>query len=115
MLCKSGEMTILDDQDPDANAFRHLATGFLEGRLSGYPILGDLIRAFSDVVGREERGVGRQNFQYGPALTEFANMAALVSPALYRLLTQHFPLPTPRHLKYVLATCRNLFSFGEHD
>ena len=59
-----------------------------------------MMSALAELMDREERGVGRQNFQYGPSLVEFANMCAIISPELYRLLAQHFPLPTIRHLKY---------------
>lgn len=45
---------------------------------------------------REERGVGLQNFQYTPALDEFAHICAITSPETYRLLRRHLPLPTIR-------------------
>ena len=88
-------------KSPDATAYTRLAVGLIEGKLSGYPIVGDLLKALASRLDREERGVGLQNFQYGASLTEFANLAAIISPELYRLLAQHLPLPTLRHLKYV--------------
>ncbi|KAI0363681.1 hypothetical protein BV20DRAFT_957785 [Pilatotrama ljubarskyi] len=78
-----------------------LALALLQGKLSGYPVVGDIMRAAAIQVDRDERGVGRQNFQYGVVLTEFANMCAIASPELYRSLSKHLPLPTPRHLKRV--------------
>ena len=89
-------------QDPDATAYARLAAGLANGALSGYPVVGNMMSALAELMDREERGVGRQNFQYGPSLVEFANMCAIISPELYRLLAQHFPLPTIRHLKYAL-------------
>lgn len=86
-------------QSPDATAYKRLAVGLLEGKLSGYPIVSDLLRALAEQVDREERGVGRQNFKYGPTLNEFAHMAAIISPELYRILSKHLPLPALRHLK----------------
>lgn len=76
-----------------------LAAGLMEGRLDGYPVVGDMMKALAEVMDRDTRGVGRQNFQYGPSLFEFANICAITSPELYRTLSKHFPLPTIRHLK----------------
>ena len=89
-------------QDSKASVYARLASGILEGKLSGYPIVSDLLEALAEDMDRQERGVGRQNFKYGPSLTQFANMCAIVSPELYRILTKHMPLPTLRHIRYVL-------------
>lgn len=57
------------------------------------------MRALAELLDREERGVGLQNFRYGSSIIEFANMCSIISPELYRLLTEHLPLPTIRSLK----------------
>lgn len=81
--------------------YARLASGILEGKLAGYPIVGDLLEALAEDMDRQGRGVGRQNFKYGPSLFQFASMCAIVSPELYRILTKHLPLPSLRHLRYV--------------
>ncbi|KAJ3007533.1 hypothetical protein NUW54_g3516 [Trametes sanguinea] len=95
-----GLEAIVMTEDPDASAYARLATGLLDGRLSGYPVIGDMMKALAELLDREDRGVGRQNFHYGPSLVEFANMCAITSPELYRILSQYFPLPTIRHLNF---------------
>ncbi|KAI0664773.1 hypothetical protein C8Q70DRAFT_904467 [Cubamyces menziesii] len=113
-----GLESILMTEDPDATAYARLAAGLANGALSGYPVVGNMMSALAELMDREERGVGRQNFQYGPSLVEFANMCAIISPELYRLLAQHFPLPTIRHLKktqnvapkFPLSVCSDTFT-----
>ena len=80
----------------------------MDGELAGYPIVQDLLRAMAMHMDRERRGVGMQNFMYGASLLEFANMSAIISPALYRILQKHLPLPTIRHLKYILSSLLTL-------
>ncbi len=48
---------------------------------------------------RKHRGVGLQNFSYGPALREFANMRVILSPEVYSKLGVHFLLSNIRSLK----------------
>ncbi len=59
----------------------------------------DLVSALVEKQKREEQGVGMQNFTYGPALREFANMCAIMSPEVYRKLATHFRLPDIRSIK----------------
>ena len=66
----------------------------------GHAVLRDMFKASLEIHGREERGVGRQNFHYGPALVEFANVALLTSPQVYRVAFKTLGvLPTERALK----------------
>lgn len=79
----------------------------------------ELVKAMVDVEDRNERGVGMQNFKYGPALLEFAHTCAIVSPTLYRSLQSQFKLPAPRTLGLVLCTnasqCLSLLIHPEAD
>lgn len=63
-----------------------------------------------DAADRKGRGVGKQNFLYGPALREFANTCAILSPTVYRELEKSFQLPHIRTLKYV--RCSALILMG---
>lgn len=58
----------------------------------------ELVKAMVDAEDRNERGVGMQNFKYGPALLEFAHTCAIMSPTLYRSMQSRFQLPAPRTL-----------------
>ncbi|KAI0323200.1 hypothetical protein GY45DRAFT_1265012, partial [Cubamyces sp. BRFM 1775] len=62
---------------------------------------------------RQEGGVRRQNFKYGPSLTQPANMCAIVSPQPHHILTKHMPLPTLWHILYLpqfpLSVCKETF------
>ncbi|KAI0671454.1 hypothetical protein C8Q78DRAFT_1153176 [Trametes maxima] len=93
------DMLINPETRDEASAYMRLARGLLNGELSGYPIAAPLVKALALTMDREQRGVGRQNFEYGPTLTEFANICAITSPELYRTLSDNLSLPTIRHLK----------------
>ncbi|CDO73700.1 hypothetical protein BN946_scf185015.g28 [Trametes cinnabarina] len=60
---RQGLEAIVMSEDPDASVYARLATGLLKGQLSGYPIVGDLMKALAQLMDREERGVRQQNFQ----------------------------------------------------
>ena len=68
---------------------------------NGHTALLDIVKAMVELEDRKERGVGKQNFNYGPALIEFAHTCAIISPELYRTLQTHMQLPALRSLKYV--------------
>ena len=68
---------------------------------NGHTALLDIVKAMVELEDRNERGVGKQNFNYGPALIEFAHTCAIISPELYRTLQTHMQLPALRSLKYV--------------
>lgn len=80
----------------------------MDGRLSkDFDVLKDMFSAVQQLHQREERGVGRQNFQYGNSLLEFSHIALSTSPQLYRTMRQTLKaLPTERALKYVLISCQ---------
>lgn len=65
----------------------------------GYGVFKDLFGAMVDLADRQSRGVGLQNFHYGPSLLEFANLAAIISPELYRMTAKYLQLPDFRTLK----------------
>ncbi|KAH9896485.1 hypothetical protein C8Q73DRAFT_642433, partial [Cubamyces lactineus] len=117
-----GLESLILSQDSKVSVYARLASGILEGKLSGYPIVSDLLEALAEDMDRQERGVGRQNFKYGPSLTQFANMCAIVSPELYRILTKHMPLPTLRHIRrtqnaapqFPLSVCEETFLAVAH-
>ncbi|KAI0329285.1 hypothetical protein GY45DRAFT_1253214 [Cubamyces sp. BRFM 1775] len=112
-----GLESLILSEDRKATVYARLASGILDGKLSGYPIVGDLLEALAENIDREERGVGKQNFKYGPSLTQFANMCAIVSPELYRILAKHLPLPTLRQIRrtqnsiprFPLSVCEETF------
>lgn len=66
----------------------------------GYQVFQDMFGAMADLANRQSRGVGLQNFRYGASLLEFANLAAIVSPELYRMTAKQLQLPDIRTLKY---------------
>ena len=79
--------------------FLKFAIGVHQGKYDNNRVFLDMVLAVVQLESREERGVGRQNFLYGPAIREFANTALSVSPELYRYLRPVIPLPDPRDLK----------------
>ncbi len=66
----------------------------------GHTVFLELIKAMVETQDRADRGVGKQNFNYGPALIEFAHTCVITSPELYRALQMHLQLPAPRTLGY---------------
>jgi hypothetical protein len=49
----------------------------------------------------EERGVGKQNFQYAPAWEEMCHIIRIHSPRAYRSLKEYLPMPDERTLRCV--------------
>ncbi|KAJ3554974.1 hypothetical protein NM688_g2825 [Phlebia brevispora] len=95
-----GIKDLIESDNPDASIFLRFAVAILQKDEFGKdePFI-DLVKAMLLKWEREERGVGMQNFDYGPALREFANMCAIMSPEVYRRLRTHFQLPDIRTLK----------------
>lgn len=75
------------------------ALGVLDGKYKDHSIFTGLVDAMVNARDREERGIGLQNFEYTPALDEFAHICAITSPEAYRLLQKHIPLPTIRNFQ----------------
>ena len=73
----------------------------MNGELGGgTDVMKDIFQALLELKDRSERGVGKQNFTYGAALLEFANIALIISPQLYRVLVKTLGvLPNERSLK----------------
>lgn len=73
----------------------------MNGKLGkGTDVLKDIFQALLELKKRNDRNVGKQNFTYGASLLEFANIALIISPQLYRVLTNVLgPLPNERSLK----------------
>ena len=84
------------------SVYARFASAILESKLFGYPNVSDILVVLAEDMDRQEQGIGRQNFKYGPSLTQSANMCVMVSPQLYRILVKRMPLPTLRHIQYVL-------------
>ncbi|ETW76738.1 hypothetical protein HETIRDRAFT_422128 [Heterobasidion irregulare TC 32-1] len=48
---------------------------------------------------RTQAGKGLQNMKYTPSLEDFAHIALIESPGVYRFMGQHFNLHSPRSFK----------------
>jgi hypothetical protein len=81
------------------------ALGVLSGKYQNHKVFTGLVDAMVQARDREERGVGLQNFEYTPALDEFAHICAITSPKAYRMLQREFPLRSLRSFQYVLWKC----------
>ena len=77
----------------------HYALAVLEGKFKDRKVFTQLVDAMVNVQDREERGVGLQNFSYGPELDEFVHMCAIISPEAYHMLCREFPLWTIRNFQ----------------
>lgn len=65
-------------------------------------IIKDIFTVLRELKKRDDKGVGKQNMKYPPALREFAHVALLTSPQLYRILERTLGrLPAERSIKYV--------------
>lgn len=71
----------------------------IAGEYNDQQVLLELVQATEQLKDRKERGVGKQNFYYGPALREVFSKAATMCPQVYNLLSQHFSLPSMRGTK----------------
>ncbi|KAF7973318.1 hypothetical protein HWV62_15563 [Athelia sp. TMB] len=58
-----------------------------------------LVEAMVTKQDKIERGVGLQNFKYGPGLKELSHLIQIQSPRVYQSLRKIFPLPTARNLQ----------------
>ena len=83
-------------QDTKNSVCVRYALGVLDGKYQKHEVFTGLVDAMVRARDREERGVGLQNFEYTPALDEFAHICAITSPEAYRLLQRYFPLRTLR-------------------
>ncbi|KAI0825548.1 hypothetical protein BC629DRAFT_1586451 [Irpex lacteus] len=100
------EDILVGEKSKRNSEFAQLAVALMNGKLeSGTDVLKDIFTALLELRKREERGVGKQNFTYGPALLEFANIALLVSPQLYRMIKQTLGVvPHERSIKRVQSS-----------
>ncbi len=69
--------------------------------MKGQDVFLDIVKAQMAALNRRERGVGKQNFNYGAALQEFSHTTSIISPEAYRELSTHLQLPTLRTHVYV--------------
>lgn len=84
--------------------YAQLAVSLMNGKLGNdQDVLKDIFEALLELKKRNDRGVGKQNFTYGPSLLEFANIAMIISPQLYRVLAKTLggTMPNERSIKYV--------------
>lgn len=58
-----------------------------------------LFEAVATLKDKEERGVGLQNFKYGPAVKELSHLIHIQSPRVYQTVRNALPLPTARSLQ----------------
>lgn len=66
----------------------------LKGKYQDHKVFTGLVDAMVSARDHEERGIGMQNFEYMPALDEFAHMCAIISPEAYCMLQWELPLRT---------------------
>lgn len=78
--------------------FTRFALQVQEGKYEDCEVLLDLVKALVDRQDRRSHGIGNQNFHYGTALSNFAEVCAIISPELYRMLQKDMPLPALRTL-----------------
>ena len=98
MISLSGMLTLLTSpyvfvQKSADSVWLRLAVAILKGKMKGQEVFLDIIRAQMGALDHLERGVGKQNFNYGAALQEFSHIAAIISPEAYRELSTHLQLP----------------------
>ncbi|OJT13578.1 hypothetical protein TRAPUB_9877, partial [Trametes pubescens] len=91
---------LLEDKTSPESVFTRFSLMVQQGKFKGeaQQVLLELVKALVDGQERTERGVGKQNLSYGPALVEFAHTCAITSPQLYRAMQKHLQLPNPRTL-----------------
>lgn len=58
-----------------------------------------LVEAMVTKQDKKERGVGMQNFKYGPGLQELSHIIHIQSPRVYQSIRHVLPLPTARSLQ----------------
>ena len=90
--------TVIRKTTKDSVCVRY-ALGVLTGKYKSHKVFTGLVDAMVNARDREERGVGLQNFEYTPALDEFAYICAITSPEAYRMLQREFPLRTLRNFQ----------------
>ncbi|KAH9855569.1 hypothetical protein C2E23DRAFT_813848 [Lenzites betulinus] len=94
-----GLKDLVQEQSSELSVFARFALGIHQGKYDSRGYIVDLVKALVEVDDRKARGVGMQNFTYGPALVEFATTCAILSPEVYRILSMQFQIPSPRTLQ----------------
>ncbi|TDL15221.1 hypothetical protein BD410DRAFT_809111 [Rickenella mellea] len=79
------------------------AIGVVQGKYKNREVFTGLVKAMVVVQERQERGVGMQNFEYAPALDEFAHAMATISPQTYRFFSKEFQVRGERSFKKLQA------------
>jgi hypothetical protein len=74
----------------------------LKGKYNDNTIFTGLVEAMVLSRERKDAGKGMQNFEYTPALDEFAHHCAITSPEAYKLLQKTFQLRSLRSLQYAI-------------
>ncbi|TBU21591.1 hypothetical protein BD311DRAFT_743520 [Dichomitus squalens] len=93
-----GLQALLENATSPDSIFTHFAISVHKGEFTSHTVLLDLVRATMELEQRKAGGIGLQHFNYGPALVSFAQVSAIISPELYRMLRMHFQLPDLRTL-----------------
>ncbi|KAI0669608.1 hypothetical protein C8Q78DRAFT_977184 [Trametes maxima] len=91
---------LVSDKTSTESVFIRFAKMMAQGKFDGegHEVFLGLIQAMVEAEDREERGVGKQNFNYPPALLEFAHTCAITCPEIYRSMQAHLQLPDLRTL-----------------
>ncbi|TFY61742.1 hypothetical protein EVJ58_g4317 [Rhodofomes roseus] len=88
-----------ESDSPLDSPFVRFAVGVHQGKYDDHRVFLDMVLGMVEKESRDTRKVGMQNFNHGPALREFANVALVHSPELYRFFSHHLVLPNPRTIK----------------
>ncbi|KAF8166954.1 hypothetical protein BJ912DRAFT_1149772 [Pholiota molesta] len=97
-----GVKAILEHPNPMLNPYIRFAEGAINpDKKDSYnnEVFNGLVEAMVQKFDREERGVGKQNFQYAPAWEEMCHIIRIQSPRAYKLLRLYFPMPDERSLR----------------
>ncbi|KAI0318142.1 hypothetical protein OF83DRAFT_1083107 [Amylostereum chailletii] len=84
------------EEAAEGSVYVRYVTGVLNGEFEDRKVFNGLLSAIVHANDRKKQGKGLQNFQYAPHLEEFAHIALLTSPDVYRLMKPHFQLPSER-------------------
>ncbi|KAH9841944.1 uncharacterized protein C8Q71DRAFT_885445 [Rhodofomes roseus] len=88
-----------ESDSPLDSPFVKFAVGVHQGKYDDHRVFLDMVLGMVEKESRDTRKVGMQNFNHGPALREFSNVALVHSPELYRFFSHHLVLPNPRTIK----------------
>ncbi|KAJ3859174.1 hypothetical protein EV359DRAFT_2763, partial [Lentinula novae-zelandiae] len=77
--------------------FVHFAKGAIQGKYKENDVFLGLVKAMTQKIDCDERGVGMQNSHYAPAWDEFVQIVCIYSPRAHDFLCKHFSAHTARN------------------